>query len=110
MRITVPSLAKLNLDLRVLHKRLDGYHELRTIFQSISLKDILSIEFDFAKQTQIELCSSVNIQDNLVVRSAKLVLDHLKIKVWVRFVSRRQYASLWHRALGPVADRSCFAR
>ncbi len=85
VRITVPSLAKLNLDLRVLHKRPDGYHELRTIFQTISLKDTISIEFDFAKQTQIDLCSSVNIQDNLVVRSAKLVLDHLKIKAWVRF-------------------------
>jgi len=85
VRITVPSLAKLNLDLRVLHKRPDGYHELRTIFQTISLRDTLTIEFDFAKQTQIDLCSSVNIQDNLVVRSAKLVLNHLELKAWVRF-------------------------
>jgi 4-diphosphocytidyl-2-C-methyl-D-erythritol kinase len=28
-------LAKVNLDLRVLHKRPDGYHELRTVFQTI---------------------------------------------------------------------------
>ena len=85
MRVTVPSLAKLNLDLRVLHKRPDGYHELRTIFQTISLRDTLSIEFEFAKQTQIDVCSSVNIPDNLVVRSAKLLLDHLKVKARVRF-------------------------
>ncbi|HEY7307459.1 MAG TPA: 4-(cytidine 5'-diphospho)-2-C-methyl-D-erythritol kinase [Bryobacteraceae bacterium] len=85
MRVTVPSLAKLNLDLRVLHKRPDGFHELRTIFQSISLKDTLTIEFNFAKRTQIDLSSSIEIEDNLVVRSAKLVLDHLKVKAWVRF-------------------------
>ncbi len=85
MQVTVPSFAKLNLDLRVLGKRPDGYHELRTIFQTVSLRDTLSIEFDFAKRTQIDLSSSINIADNLVVRSAKTVLDHLKVKAWVRF-------------------------
>jgi 4-diphosphocytidyl-2-C-methyl-D-erythritol kinase len=90
VHVTVPSLAKLNLDLRVLHKRPDGYHELRTVFQTISLKDTLSIEFDFAKRTQIDLTSSIDIEDNLIVRSAKAVLDHLKIRAWVRFVLRKR--------------------
>jgi 4-diphosphocytidyl-2-C-methyl-D-erythritol kinase len=85
VRVTVPSFAKLNLDLRVLNKRPDGYHEIRTIFQTISLHDALSIEFRPAKQTRIDLESSVDIQDNLVVRSAKLVLEHLKVTGWVRF-------------------------
>ncbi len=85
MKVTVPSLAKLNLDLRVLSKRPDGFHELRTIFQTISLGDRLSIEFDFAKRTQIDLTSSIDIADNLVVRSAKLLLEHLNVKAWVRF-------------------------
>jgi 4-diphosphocytidyl-2-C-methyl-D-erythritol kinase len=85
VKVTVPSLAKLNLELRVLHKRLDGYHELRTVFQTISLGDKLEIEFDFAKRTQIELSSSIDIEDNLVVRSAKTILDRLKVKAWVRF-------------------------
>lgn len=89
MRITVPSFAKLNLDLRVLHKRPDAYHELRTIFQTISLKDTLLIEFDLAKRTQIDLNSSIDIADNLVVRAAKMVLEQLKIKAWVRFVLRK---------------------
>jgi 4-diphosphocytidyl-2-C-methyl-D-erythritol kinase len=86
VQVTVPSFAKLNLDLRVLHKRPDGFHELRTIFQTISLKDTLSIHFDFAKRTQIDLSSSIDIEDNLVVRSAKLVLYHLRINARVRFV------------------------
>lgn len=79
MAITVPSFAKLNLDLRVLHKRSDGYHELRTIFQTVSLKDTLTLEFQKSRRTAIDLNSSVDIPDNLVVRAAKLVLDHLKL-------------------------------
>ena len=33
--------AKINLDLRVLGPRPDGYHELRTVFQSIALHDVI---------------------------------------------------------------------
>jgi 4-diphosphocytidyl-2-C-methyl-D-erythritol kinase len=90
VRVTVPSFAKLNLDLRVLDKRSDGFHEVRTVFQTISLKDSLTIEFDFAKRTQIDLASSIEIADNLVVRAAKLVLEQLKVKAWVRFALDKQ--------------------
>lgn len=84
-RATVPSFAKINLDLRVLGKRADGYHELRTIFQTISLKDTLTLEFERARRTEIELESSVEIPDNLVARAAKLVLDALKLNGRVCF-------------------------
>jgi len=39
----VRAFAKINLSLRVLGVRPDGYHELRTIFQSIALHDTLTI-------------------------------------------------------------------
>ena len=45
--IRVRALAKINLDLRVLGKRGDGFHELRTIFQTISLADTI-LEQDHA--------------------------------------------------------------
>lgn len=90
MKVTVPSFAKLNLDLRVLNKRADGYHELRTIFQTISLRDTLDIEIESKKRSQIELSCSFQIADNLVLRAARMVLDHLKASVWVRFVLRKQ--------------------
>ena len=39
----VRAFAKINRSLRVLGTRADGYHELRTIFQSIALHDTLTV-------------------------------------------------------------------
>ena len=39
--ITIRAHAKINLDLRVLGPRLDGYHELRTVYQTIALHDVI---------------------------------------------------------------------
>lgn len=72
-RFRLRSLAKLNLDLRVLHKRSDGYHELRTIFQTISLADTIEVEYQQGR-TRIELKSTLNIPDNLIVRAADMIL------------------------------------
>lgn len=41
--VRIPAFAKINLRLDILGKREDGYHELRTIFQTISLHDDLKL-------------------------------------------------------------------
>jgi 4-diphosphocytidyl-2-C-methyl-D-erythritol kinase len=41
--VRLPAFAKINLHLQVLGRRPDGYHELRTIFQAISLQDTLEL-------------------------------------------------------------------
>ena len=67
------ALAKINLDLQVLHKRADGYHELRTVFQTISLADTLEVEFTpGAPHRASSWQSDLEIPDNLVLRAARL--------------------------------------
>jgi len=41
--VRLPAFAKVNLCLHVLGRRPDGYHELRTLFQSITLHDVLEL-------------------------------------------------------------------
>jgi 4-diphosphocytidyl-2-C-methyl-D-erythritol kinase len=71
----VRALAKINLDLRVLGRRPDGFHELRTIFQTISLADTIDISFTPARTTSVELKDRLAIPDNLVTRAARLAMD-----------------------------------
>ena len=41
--LTLPAFAKINLGLRVVGKRTDGYHEIDTVFQTISLHDTITL-------------------------------------------------------------------
>src|SRR5438132_230086 len=74
-RARVRALAKINLDLRVLGARPDGFHELRTIFQTISLADTIEIAFTPGRKTAIELRDSARIADNLMMRAARLAME-----------------------------------
>jgi 4-diphosphocytidyl-2-C-methyl-D-erythritol kinase len=78
------ALAKLNLSLKILHKRPDGYHEIRSIFQTISLADTLHIEFEPSPRTEILLNSNIDIADNLIAQAARQVLDFVKTTGRVR--------------------------
>jgi 4-diphosphocytidyl-2-C-methyl-D-erythritol kinase len=44
--VRLPAFAKINLCLHVMGKRPDGFHELRTIFQAISLRDTLKLSLE----------------------------------------------------------------
>jgi 4-diphosphocytidyl-2-C-methyl-D-erythritol kinase len=78
-RARVRAMAKINLDLRVLNKRPDGYHELRTVFQTISLSDSLDLAFTPRRGTEVALQSDVDIPDNLIVKAARICLDELRL-------------------------------
>lgn len=85
-RVRVNALAKINLGLQVLGRRPDGFHELRTVFQTISLADQLEIEFTPGKRSRITLDCAVPIPgENLVERAARSVMDAGKIRGAVRF-------------------------
>lgn len=73
----VPAFAKINLSLKVLHRRPDGYHELRTVFQTIGLADSLEVSFTPGPRTSfaVEGMPGVPLEQNLIVRAARAVLD-----------------------------------
>jgi 4-diphosphocytidyl-2-C-methyl-D-erythritol kinase len=72
------ALAKLNLDLRVLNQRPDGYHELRTVFQSIALADSIDFSYEPARRTDITIDDPLAIPNNLIERAARAILDNAK--------------------------------
>ncbi len=49
-KFTLPAPGKLNLCLNILGRRPDGYHELQTAFQIISIADSISFELSGFKQ------------------------------------------------------------
>ena len=60
--------AKINLSLSVLGKRFDGYHELDTVMQSISLNDTVYIE----KSDKITVeCGELGGEDNIAFKAAE---------------------------------------
>ena len=84
-RVRVKAFAKVNLSLEVLGRRADGYHDLRTIFQTISLADNLDVRFTPGRRTTVELESNVDIANNLVVRAAEAILEASNAKGVARF-------------------------
>jgi len=72
---------KINLRLDILGKRPDGYHDIRTVFQKITLGDELSIS---TAKSGIEVeCSHPEIPDNkgnLAFTAARTLLDRYEIK------------------------------
>jgi 4-diphosphocytidyl-2-C-methyl-D-erythritol kinase len=87
--IRVPAFAKVNLRLDVLARRADGYHELRTIFQSISLHDTLYLERTRKRGIELEIVGNSSLaassaRENLVWRAADALLHALKLSAGVR--------------------------
>ena len=69
--------AKINLTLDVLDKRPDGYHDLRSVMQTISLRDDIEIDVGTGEPWSL-LCSVEGIptdETNLAWKAAKLFFD-----------------------------------
>jgi 4-diphosphocytidyl-2-C-methyl-D-erythritol kinase len=78
--IRIKSPAKVNLFLEVLGKRRDGYHELNTVMQEISLCDILEIkEQSSGIAIQTDSPDLADGKSNLIYKAADLFKKHYKI-------------------------------
>lgn len=94
-KISLPSYAKVNIGLRVLGRRKDGYHELETIFQQISLHDLISIDIDRgAKNTEISLSVDSPLlptdDRNLAYRAALLYLQEIRTSCRIRIEIKKR--------------------
>lgn len=80
--VRLPAFAKINLCLHVLGRRPDGYHELRTIFQAISLHDTLTLSLTpgsggmqvFLRSSDPELPLG---RENLVMRAIQAIVNEI---------------------------------
>jgi 4-diphosphocytidyl-2-C-methyl-D-erythritol kinase len=80
MQVLAP--AKINLSLRVLGRRSDGFHEIETLIAPISLSDEIKIEQRFGKHEIVFRCDDPSVpkgEDNIVVRAAKVFFEETKI-------------------------------
>lgn len=84
--ISVRAFAKINWSLCVLGKRADGYHEIETVLQTISLRDTLRVER--TEDDAIRLwCDDRSIpadESNLVWRAAAALRDRYSVKSGAR--------------------------
>jgi 4-diphosphocytidyl-2-C-methyl-D-erythritol kinase len=78
--VNLKSFAKVNLYLKVINKRRDNYHNLKTIFERINLAD--SIALKPRKDSKIKVsCNNALVpenENNLCFRAAKLLRDEFK--------------------------------
>jgi 4-diphosphocytidyl-2-C-methyl-D-erythritol kinase len=83
--VRIPAFAKINLRLDVLGKREDGFHELRTIFQTISLHDELRLRSSRRPGVALNIVgnqplSAEPVEKNLVYRAVDALRRELKIR------------------------------
>ena len=80
--VRLPAFAKVNLRLHVLGRRPDGYHELRTIFQSITLHDVLELSKLRGRSIELEIDDPAlpNGRENLVYRAIEAMRRELNYR------------------------------
>jgi 4-diphosphocytidyl-2-C-methyl-D-erythritol kinase len=86
--LRIPAFAKVNLCLDILARRADGYHELRTVFQAISLRDTLELCLTRKPGILLE-CSDPSLpcgRENLVWRALDALRRALQIRTGIHAV------------------------
>lgn len=84
MKIKVAAPAKINLTLEVLDKREDGFHNIKSVMQAISLYDYLTFDIEKADKTTITLsgnCDKIPYDSkNLVYKAIEKFLQKADLK------------------------------
>ncbi|HYL83625.1 MAG TPA: 4-(cytidine 5'-diphospho)-2-C-methyl-D-erythritol kinase [Candidatus Angelobacter sp.] len=93
--VRIPAFAKINLRLDILGKRRDGFHELRTIFQAISLHDELRLRTSRRPGISLHVAGNASlsaepVQKNLVYRAVEMLRRELKIRGGVEIALKKK--------------------
>ncbi len=88
--LLVRSFCKVNLALEILGRRPDGYHELRTVFQTIDLHDDLTIADSSELTFECPDMPDLHPEENLVWRAATALRDALGLGLGGRIVLRKR--------------------
>ena len=88
----VKSFAKLNLGLEILRKRPDGYHDIETLFQWVSLCDVL--EFHIIPEGEIQLQGNDPSipwdENNMIYKAARLLQDGYKVSAGIKIIIEKK--------------------
>ena len=82
MTVAVRSFAKINLGLYIGAARADGFHDLRTVYQTIALHDVIRVSVGRGSGIEI-VCKDPRVpldSSNTCYRMAELVLEELGAK------------------------------
>ncbi len=81
--LSVAAPAKINLDLRILGRRSDGYHEIRTLLQTIDLTDDIRATVAPPGVLDLQVTPTAVVSsgsDNLMMLAAEALLRHTGVK------------------------------
>ncbi len=85
--LTLKTPAKVNLFLEVLNKRSDGYHDINSLFQAVSLYDNLSFELIDKPDIRLIISNTNELKpdkDNLICRAFQLMKKEFNLKKGLR--------------------------
>jgi 4-diphosphocytidyl-2-C-methyl-D-erythritol kinase len=118
--VSIAAAAKLNLGLEVLGRRSDGYHDVRTVLQTVSIVDHLTVSESRILQV-VSPGFDLTSGENLALRAARLIteeLDTLPVRIDLRkaippaaglggassdaAASLRAIPALWRRQRSPA--------
>jgi 4-diphosphocytidyl-2-C-methyl-D-erythritol kinase len=94
-QIRIPAFAKVNLRLEILGRRPDGYHELRTVFQSLTLHDTVHLALAPGNRIDLRVLGDPHLAAqparlNLVWRALSLLQRELKLRRGIRAELRKR--------------------
>jgi 4-diphosphocytidyl-2-C-methyl-D-erythritol kinase len=89
VRITLHAYAKLNLSLRVIRRRNDGFHDLDSLVQTIDLADTITLERTTGK-VEVENDLNIPFEEDLAARAALLLFQEKKVEGGMKIRVRKK--------------------